>query len=191
VRRSGHVGAYMGRSLDATATAELVQLAKAGDQSAFEALLRPLLLPGYKLACTMLQDPAAAEDAVQEAALKSWRHLDQLRAGTDIQPWFFGVVANECRTSRRKRWWSVLTGYVTDGLGVTSDVRDVDQSSDVRRALLSLSSRARLIVVLHYYFDMPLEDIATVVRLKPAGVRSQLYRALAALKRSAGLKDLR
>jgi len=50
----------------------LVQAARAGDDGAFAALLEPALQPGYRLACCMLHDPQAAEDVVQEAALKAW-----------------------------------------------------------------------------------------------------------------------
>lgn len=81
----------------------LVQAAKQGDQVAFMSLLEPLLEPGYQLACGMLQDHQAAEDAVQEAAFKSWRKLGQLREGREPRPWFLGIVANEFRTVRRSR----------------------------------------------------------------------------------------
>lgn len=85
----------------------LVQEAKSGDTTAFEILLDPLLESGYRLACGMLHDHYAAEDAVQEAALKAWRKLRQLRDGTEMRPWFLGIVANECRSTRRSRWWSL------------------------------------------------------------------------------------
>jgi len=86
----------------------LVQAAKQGDKVAFMSLLEPSLEPGYRLACGMLHDSQAAEDAVQEAAFKAWRKLGQLREGHELRPWFLGIVANECRTVRRSRWWSVL-----------------------------------------------------------------------------------
>jgi RNA polymerase sigma-70 factor, ECF subfamily len=167
---------------------KVVSLAKGGDERSFEELLRPLLLPAYKLACVMLQDPQAAEDAVQEAALKSWQKLDQLRSGAPMQPWFFGIVANECRSARKARWWSVLTGYAIDRW-VESHADAVDLETDVHRALLRLSNRARVVVVLYYYFDMPLEDIAVVIRRKPAAVRSQLYRAIEQIRLHGGLED--
>src|SRR6476661_4801726 len=90
------------------AAVTLLDAAKLGDDTAFEILLRPLLEPGYRLPGGMLQDHQAAEDAVQEAALKAWRKLRQLRDGSDMRPWFLGIVANECRSVRRSRWSSVL-----------------------------------------------------------------------------------
>src|SRR3979409_1187579 len=85
----------------------LLQAAKLGDDSAFEILLRPLLEPGYRLAGGMLQDHQAAQDAVQNAAFKAWQKLRQLRDGSEMRPWFLGIVANRVRSVRRSRWTSV------------------------------------------------------------------------------------
>jgi RNA polymerase sigma-70 factor (ECF subfamily) len=175
--------------LDAPASFDVVSLAKGGDEQSFEALLRPMLVPAYKLACVMLQDPQAAEDAVQEAAFKSWRKLGQLRSGAPMQPWFFGIVANECRSARKARWWSVLTGYAVDRV-VESHANAVDRETDIQRALTRLSDRARLVVVLYFYFDMRLEEIAVVIKRRPAAVRSQLYRAIDRLRLQGVLEEL-
>src|SRR5690349_11379404 len=88
----------------------LIGMAASGDESAFELLVRPHLQPGYRLAVAMLGDPTAAEDAVQEATFKAWRHLGRLRPGSAMRPWFLTVVANQCRSERRSRWWRVVRG---------------------------------------------------------------------------------
>jgi DNA-directed RNA polymerase specialized sigma24 family protein len=90
------------------ASLTLLDAARAGDDGAFEILLQPMLEPGYRLAGGMLQDHHAAQDAVQEAAFKAWRKLRQLRDGSELRPWFLGIVANECRSVRRSRWSSVV-----------------------------------------------------------------------------------
>src|ERR1700676_623020 len=87
---------------------DLVSRAQTGDEQAFTALLRPLIAYAYRLAGAMLHDPHAAEDVVQEASLKAWRKLNQVKPGAEVKPWFLGIVANECREVRRGRWWSVL-----------------------------------------------------------------------------------
>src|SRR5215831_559483 len=92
------------------ATRELVDRSLAGDRSAFEQLIEPLMEPAYRLACGMLLDRAEAEDAVQEATLKAWLKLSTFRTGAELRPWFLTIVANHCRDLRRSRWWSVLRG---------------------------------------------------------------------------------
>src|ERR1051326_9386866 len=87
----------------------LMDSAVAGDAASFSLLIEPLLDPAYRLAAVMLADRTAAEDAVQEAAVKAWRKLRQFRGDASaLRPWFLSIVANECRMLRRGRWWSVL-----------------------------------------------------------------------------------
>ena len=56
-----------------------LQRAIDGDADSFAILIDPLLNPAYRLAAVMLSDRMAAEDAVQEASVKAWRKLGQLR----------------------------------------------------------------------------------------------------------------
>jgi RNA polymerase sigma-70 factor (ECF subfamily) len=150
--------------------------ARGDDEVAFTALLQPILEPGYRLACAMLHDPQAAEDAVQEAALKAWRKLDRLREGAEIRPWFLGIVANECRTTRRSGWWARVSALVGDRpVEVTSD--SVLTGVEVRRALRSLEHRSRLVLVLRWFLDLPIDEIARVTGLSVHAVESRLARA--------------
>src|ERR1700694_3553158 len=156
--------------------------ARAGDEVAFTALLQPILEPGYRLACAMLHDPHAAEDAVQEAALKAWRKLDRLREGAEMRPWFLGIVANECHTTRRSGWWARVSTLATDRL-VEAGSDSVLTGVEVRRALRSLEHRNRLVLVLRWYLDLPVEEIAHVRGLSVHAVESRLSRATRELRR--------
>src|SRR6266704_4102651 len=81
---------------------DLLSRARQGDRHAFEEVLRPVIQPAFRLALAMLGERGAAEDAVQEMALKGWRHRSRIRPelGT-ARPWFLAIVANECRMARR------------------------------------------------------------------------------------------
>jgi len=160
----------------------LVQAAKEGDEAAFAVLLEPLLDQGYRLACGFLHDHQAAEDAVQEAALKAWRKLDRLREGSDMRPWFLGIVANECRSTRRSRWWTVLRLDQPDAI---QDPRDdtILEGVELRRALRAMDPAKRLVLVLHWYLDLPLDEIAAITGTSPHGAESRLLRATQELKR--------
>jgi len=158
----------------------LVQAAKAGDDSAFEVLLEPLLLPGYRLACGMLHDHQAAEDAVQEAAVKAWRKLSRLRDGTEMRPWFLGIVANECRSARRSRWWAVLK--VGPEGAVEGPADTVVRGLDLRRNVRRLDHGKRLVLVLKWYLDLPLEEISAVTGLSVHAVESRLQRGIRELR---------
>src|ERR1700716_10460 len=93
-------------------TAELEgSLADAGlgdDASSFDELVLPLLGAAHSLAQAMLRDRHEAEDAVQEAMLNAWRKRHQFRdRGRGLKPWFLKIVANQCRSRLRSRWWHV------------------------------------------------------------------------------------
>src|SRR3981081_2762168 len=109
----------------------------------------------------MLHDRQAAEDAVQEAAFKAWRKLSRLREGSDMRPWFLGIVANECRSVRRSRSWSVVR---SEGPEATTQSPDETAIANVelRQALRAMDESKRLVLVLHWYLDLPLDEIAAI-----------------------------
>jgi RNA polymerase sigma factor (sigma-70 family) len=160
----------------------LIQAAKQGDDSAFEALLQPLMDQAYRLACGLLHDNHAAEDAVQESALKAWRKLSQLREGSEMRPWFLGIVANECRSARRSRWWSVIRAPLPEAIE-ESPHDAVLEGVELRKALRAMDPAKRLVLVLHWYLDLPLDEIATITGTSVHGAESRLLRATHELKR--------
>jgi len=167
--------------MEHAADPDLVRDAKRGDEAAFTSLLRPLLEPAYRLAAAMLQDRQLAEDAVQEAAVKAWRKIQQLRDGTEMRPWFLGIVANQCRTTRRGRWWGVLK-IDAEPTNTESPDDAAVQGVDLRNALKRLRPDQRLVVVLYFYLDLPLEEIATIAGASLAAVRGRLYRGIRELR---------
>jgi len=167
--------------MEHAADPDLVRDAKRGDEAAFTSLLRPLLEPAYRLAAGMLQDRQLAEDAVQEAAVKAWRKINQLREGSEMRPWFLGIVANECRTTRRARWWSVLK-IDAEQRGNEAPHDEALRGIDLRNALKRLPAEQRLVVVLYFYLDLRLEEIAAIAGASYAAVRGRLYRAIRELR---------
>src|ERR1700737_4329584 len=114
---------------------QLMVSAAAGDADSFAVLIQPLLDPAFRLAAVMLADRSAAEDAVQEASIKAWRKLRQLRGDVgSLRSWFLSIVANECRMTRRQRWWSVLKLADPEPSQAADDPSD-DTHSDLQTAL--------------------------------------------------------
>src|ERR1700674_2139166 len=136
----------------------LVQEAIGGDQQAFMLLVEPLLPAAYRLAVGMLRSESDAEDAVQEAVLKAWRHFGRFRRGSDLRPWLFTIVANECRYQRRSRWWSVIRrSEAPDDLA--DETSPVDPASvDLRQALYRLPHDQRYVLILPFYLDLFFEE---------------------------------
>jgi RNA polymerase sigma factor (sigma-70 family) len=162
----------------------LVQEAVDGDQQAFMLLVEPLLPAAYRLAVGMLRSESDAEDAVQEAVLKAWRHFGRFRRGSDLRPWLFTIVANECRLQRRSRWWSVLrTSEVLDNQADSTSSVDPG-AADLRQAIYRLPHDQRFVIVLRYYLDLSYEEVAQTLGISTKAAKSRTYRAVERLRLS-------
>ena len=157
-------------------------------EATFEAAIGPHLTTGYRLALAMLRDPVAAEDAVQEAAIKSWRNLSQLRTGAPARPWFLAIVANECRTARRRPWWRVVRLAQPPQSVRSSEMESVERS-DIERALSSLGRDDRALLFMHFYLDLPLVESAQALGITPAAAKGRLYRACHRLRPGLELEE--
>ncbi len=158
---------------------DLIRSALDGDGAAFADLMRPLYATAFRVAFAVLHDSGEAEDAVQEAAFKAWRKLGTVRSGAPLRPWFLAIVANQCRSVRRKSWPSVAAiEVVTAG----REAPDLDTRMDLERALAGLDYDQRLVLALRYYLDMPYDEIAQTMGITPKAARTRVERALHRLR---------
>ncbi len=165
----------MAQSLTAGSERPLYEQARQGDEAAFEALIGPLVEPALRLAHSMLGDRWEAEDATQEAVTRAWRKLGQLRPGMPVRPWFLAIVINQCRNVRRTRWFT--TARIAEVFqGSRADRADIERV-DVARALARLPSRDRQALFLHFYLDLPVEEVAFALGISPSAAKGRIYRA--------------
>jgi RNA polymerase sigma-70 factor, ECF subfamily len=162
-------------------SAQLLRDAIAGNELAFDALIGPLVEPGYRLAVSMLNNAAEAEDAVQEATIKAWRNLHQLKDATVTRSWFFSIVANQCRSMRRGRWWSVVK-LASPEQPKPGPEDEAVQHTDLERALRTLPPEDRLALYLRYYMDLPLLEVAATLGISETATKSRIHRAAQGLK---------
>jgi RNA polymerase sigma-70 factor (ECF subfamily) len=147
----------------------------------FDRQIVPLIEPAYRLAFAMLRQREAAEDAVQDATLNAWRKMKDFRGERGgLRAWYFTIVANQCRSVRRGRWWSVLR---------FPDIRPREESrealsnaSELRQSIDRLSHSDRVLLYLYYWLDLPLDEIAAAAGISPAAAKSRLYRAVGRLR---------
>jgi RNA polymerase sigma-70 factor, ECF subfamily len=168
---------------------DLMAAARQRDVAAFEALLRPLIEPGYRLAYSMLQRREEAEDAVQDAALNAWRSVHRLSEGTEsLRPWFMAIVVNQCRMTRRSRWWSVVRRPELDGSIEHSEEGWVGRL-DVQRALANISPSDRAALWLRFGEDLSIEQVAAVLGISSSAAKARVYRAAGRLRPAMRLSE--
>jgi RNA polymerase sigma-70 factor (ECF subfamily) len=153
-------------------------------RAAFEVWLPQALPAAFRLAYAMIQDRQAAEDAVQEAAAIAWRRAGNVRDGADPLPWFLGIVANQSRRSRARRWLLMPLRPVTGQAETTGD--GLAARADLRHALRCLNKDQRVVVLLHFYLDLPLDAVAEATDVPVGTVKSRLGRALIKLRAALG-----
>ena len=158
----------------------LLEEARSGDATAFDSLVGPLTEPAFKLAAVMLRNRDEAHDAVQEATIKAWQNLGHLRDEGAVRGWFFAIVANQCRSMRRGRWFSVIKVASIPREDQADDSRDV--AIDLRRELAALPQTDRAALFLFFYMDLPLIEVGMVLGISPQAAKSRVHRAVTKLR---------
>lgn len=138
----------------------------------------------YRLAYTVVHDRDAALDVVQNAAVQALTHADTLRDPAVVKTWFYRILVNEGLGYLRKNKRYLPVEVMPDDIVVQDP--DVARRLDVYRAVSRLSPRLRTVVVLRFYEDMTLPDIARVTGTNLSTVKSRLYKALALLRTEIG-----
>ncbi len=142
----------------------------------------------YRLAGLVLGDGTEAEDAVQDALLRAWNSAGSLRDAAGFEAWFDRILVNGCRDRMRRR--KVLRFIPIDSTHDTVPVRDVFGAIGERDAILAglqaLQPDDRVVVVLHYWADLRLEDIAARLECPTGTVKSRLHRAKSVLRTQLG-----
>lgn len=167
---------------------ELVELARHGDRSAFDELLRRHDDRMRGLAFRLLADRHGMDDALQEAYLKAYRGLDRFKAGSDFGTWLYRITYNCCIDELRRRKRSPLSG--PDPAEPTSPRPGPEQvvsaSETVRSALADLPVDQRVTVVLVDGEGFDHRAAAEILGVAPGTVASRLHRARATLRRILG-----
>jgi RNA polymerase sigma factor (sigma-70 family) len=159
------------------------QEATTRDRAAFVALVEPVLPAAYRLAAAMLRSETEAEDVVQEAMFRAWRHFGRFRSTSEMKPWLLSIVANECRRQRGSRWWSVTRSATLDS-GEPAEAEVSAQAAELRRAVGRLPHDQRLVLVLRYYLDLSFAEVGRVLNVTTKAAKSRTYRALERLRLS-------
>jgi RNA polymerase sigma factor (sigma-70 family) len=105
-----------------------------------------------------------------------------VRPGSAFQPWFMGIVANQCREVRRGRWWRMIRVPEISVVAAVDETAAWLEGEDLRRAVASLPHDQRVAVLLHFHLDMPLSEVGQALGISEAGAKTRVHRALQRLR---------
>lgn len=120
-----------------------------------------------------LQDKGLAEDAVQETFLKAYRALPNYRGESSMKTWLMRIAINSCRDAQRTGWWKHISRRVSlDMLPELSGDLSEDALT-VNLEIARLPRKLREVVLLYYYSNMQISEIAEALELAPSsGIRT-------------------
>ena len=149
-------------------------------EEAFARLVARELAGAYRTASILLGDAAEAEDATQDALARAWQRWDRLRDHDRAGAWFGRILVNVCRDRLRARR-TVAVRWLPEPESV-DPLRSSGEREALWEALASLSADHRIVIVLRYYLDLPLEAIAERTGAPLGTVKSRLHHALHAVR---------
>ena len=143
----------------------------------------------FRYICRCTPDRATAEDLTSNVFLAAFRHLGRLRRRPmRFQAWLYRIATNEirmhCRRAKRIRAWRTTTGG--SGIDTAPPASDRSAAAEEHRllheALLRLKPKYRTVIVLRYFEDRTIAEIAEITGRKEGTLRCHLHRGLAHLQ---------
>lgn len=169
-------------------------MASSDAQGRFEQEVMPWLGAAYTLARWLLRDAHDAEDAVQEAMMRAYRHAGE-RRGDQPRAWLLAIVRNACYAAHRKKRSATVLPFPADGQeppdALAPDdapptpeslANDATERVRLRRALDALPAEFREVVVLRELEGMSYKEIGAATGVPIGTVMSRLYRGRSQLK---------
>lgn len=169
---------------------ELVRQLKNGNHAAFDALYEKYKNTLLRMAYLVSGQMDDAEDIVQETFVKCYLHIGELKKDEGFQPWLFQILYRTAYRQLKKRKREIpdedvgIQTDVTDGITSLDRIIRTEEEKMVYNAVQTLDFKHRAVVVLFYYHEMPMKEIASVLECTEGTVKSRLFTARKKLRKS-------
>jgi RNA polymerase sigma-70 factor (ECF subfamily) len=169
---------------------ELVVLPDAATE-AFRLMTARQLDKAYRLAWAILGDAQEAEDATQDAFASAWRNRNKLRDVEKLEAWLGRILVNSCRDRLRRRSRDRAAQALDPSRlpPVADHSEEASSRDELARALDCLDPDHRIVVILRFWADLTVEDIAQRIGIAEGTVKSRLHHSMQLLR--AALKESR
>ena len=163
--------------------ARLIDDCIAGDEAAIAQLIARYQVDVFRLTLSILNDPGDANEAAQDTFITALRALKSYRETSTFRAWLYKIALNNSRSRLRKRSaLNRLQNALTSIFAVQSQhspaPEDViirkEKADDLWRAIERLGEKHRIPIVLRYYHDMSVAEIAEIMNIKEGTVHSRL-----------------
>jgi RNA polymerase sigma-70 factor (ECF subfamily) len=159
---------------------QLVQASQHGDQDAFALLVQRYQRPVFNLALNMLQDYDDASESTQEAFLAAWQDLPGFRGEVRFPTWLYRITYHCCvrQLERREREQARHSAMQVNNDKQTAESNERSEfQATGREQLEHLPTRYRTVLILRHLQGMSYEEMAEVLSMPVATVKTHLFRA--------------
>ena len=161
----------------------LVERAQEGDRQAFAQVAAGASDRLFASALRIVRDYDAAGDVLQAALIQIWRDLPTLRDPDRFDAWSYRVTARQSQTElRRRRRRPVLVELLPTDAAIGDGEISVSLRDELERAFQRLAADQRAVLVLMYYEDQTVAEIAATLGISQGTVKSRLHYARAAMR---------
>ena len=162
---------------------DLVEAAQRGDHEAFEVLTAAAGDRLFGFARIVLGDAHQAEDAVQDALVRAWRGLPLLRDPERWDAWLHRLIVNACADQGRlRKRQSVEVPFLRIDPASGDDARPIDDHDQLVRGFQRLKPNHRAAIVLHFYLDLSVPEVADALGVPVGTAKSRIHYAVEALR---------
>lgn len=173
---------------------ELVRRMQQGDMQAFDALYERYRDDAYRLACLITGSRTDGEDLAQEAFVTCVQSIRSLKDGSKFRPWLLRTLSRSawkyCRKAKRETPVSEFFEGET-GESALSAVLRTDEQRRLYTALDTLDEKRRVAVVLYYFDDRSVKEIAQATGVTEGTVKSRLFSARRHLRQALTERESR
>lgn len=155
---------------------EDVAKAQKGDKRAFETIIMEVIDSLYRVAYGILQNEEDASDAISNATLKAYEKINTLKNLEFFKTWITRIVINESNNIIRQNKKVVYIDNYAENQRNTY-INNNEISIDINRAMNKLDKNLNQIVILYYFEDLGIEEIANILEIPKGTVKSRLSRA--------------
>jgi RNA polymerase sigma-70 factor (ECF subfamily) len=172
-------------------TPDVLERLRAGDTTAFEALVTTYQHRVFAVAYRMLGNRAEAEEAAQEVFLRVYRAIGDFRGDARLSTWLYAITSRLClsrlgsgarRMAQAREDESALDALTSHEADAATALEQREQQAALRRAIAELPEDRKIMVVLRDLQGLSYEEIAETLDLTLGTVRSRLHRARLELK---------
>ena len=163
---------------------ELIEKAKRGNKDAFTSLIMGIENDLYKIAKTRINNEADIDDAIQETMIEAYKKIKKLRQPQKLKKWVITILVNKCNKIYRKKYKKDVSieEYDLDKYIVSNNYSRVDDDLNFYSLLKKLKYEERIIIILYYMEQYPINDIKDILKMNENTVRTHLYRARKKIK---------